>query len=96
MKRMHHTFQEYDCVELIADRPRYGEAGVYKGMQGWICFEKTVPDMALVNFPCYADAPDIATIAVYDRDLRLITREEADDWVNERMKAKHERKPGSP
>lgn len=84
--------KEYDCVELIADRVRYAEEGVYKGMQGWICFTKEVDGFSLVNFPCYGDHPDIATISVHDADLRVITKDEADDWINERIKAEHEGK----
>lgn len=32
--------KEFDCVERIADRARYRKEGVYKGMQGWICYAK--------------------------------------------------------
>lgn len=81
--------KEYDCVELITDRASYAKNGVYKGMQGWICFEKCVDGYSLVNFPCVGDRPDIATISVRDEDLRLITKGEADDWRNDKMKAEH-------
>lgn len=84
--------KEYDCVELLVDRGRYTKHGVYKGMQGWICFAKEVEGFSLVNFPCYGDDPDIATISVRDEDLRKITKEEADDWINNRIKAEREEK----
>ena len=84
--------KEYDSVELIIDRECYAKDGVYKGMQGWICFEKMNKDSSLVNFPCYGDHPDIATISVRDEDLRIITKDEADDWINDRIKAEREGK----
>ena len=63
-----------------------------KGIQGWICFAKEVVGFSLVNFPCYGNHPDIATISVRDEDLRIITKDEADDWINDRIKAEHEGK----
>ena len=84
--------KEYDSVELVVDRACYADDGVYKGLQGWICFEKSVEGYSLVNFPCYGDHPDIATISVRDEDLRIITKEESDDWINDRLKAEHEGK----
>ena len=82
--------KEYDCVELLVEKERYAKDGVHKGMQGWICYEKCVDGFSLVNFPCYGDHPDIATISVRDEDLRIIT--EGDDWINERIKAEYEGK----
>ena len=81
--------KEYDCVELITDRECYAKDGVYKGMQGWICFEKCVKGFSMVNFPCYGDHPDVGTIAVRDEDLRVIT--EGDDWINDRIRAEHKK-----
>ena len=92
MKNTNTELKEYDSVELITDRERYAKDGVYKGMQGWICYEKCVEGFSLVNFPCYGDHPDIATISVRDEDLRIITKAEADDWVNDRIKAEHDGK----
>ena len=82
--------KEYDSVEIIVEKERYTKHGVHKGMQGWICFEKSVEGYSLVNFPCYGDHPDIATIAVKDTDLIVIA--EGDDWVNDRIRAEHEGK----
>jgi len=79
--------KEYDCVELITDRECYAKDGVYKGMQGWICYEKCVEGYSLVNFPCYGDRPDIATISVRDEDLLVIL--EGDDQINERIQTEH-------
>ena len=79
--------KEYDCVELITDRECYAKVGVYKGMQGWICYEKCVEGYSLVNFPCYGDRPDIATISVRDEDLLVIL--EGDDQINERIQTEH-------
>ena len=42
MQNQKTELKEYDSVELIADKKRYAEHGVYKGMQGWICFAKEV------------------------------------------------------
>ena len=56
-------------------------------MQGWICYEKCVEGYSLVNFPCYGDRPDIATISVRDEDLLVIL--EGDDQINERIQAEH-------
>ena len=92
MKNNKTELKEYDCVELITDRECYAKDGVYKGMQGWICFAKEVAGFSLVNFPCYGNHPDIATISVRDEDLRIITKDEADDWINDRIKAEHEGK----
>ena len=36
--------KEYDSAELIVDRECCAKEGVYKGMQGWICFEKAIRD----------------------------------------------------
>ena len=84
--------KEMDTVEIIVEKERYAKEGVHKGMQGWICFEKCVEGCSLVNFPCYGDHPDIATITVCDEDLRLITLIETDEWINDRLKAEHEKK----
>ena len=84
--------KEYDSVELIVEKEKYTKHGVHKGMQGWICFAKEVEGFSLVNFPCYGNHPDIATISVRDEDLRIITKDEADDWINDRIKAEHEGK----
>ena len=92
MQNQKTELKEYDSVELIADKNRYAEHGVYKGMQGWICFAKEVEGFSLVNFPCYGDHPDIATITVHDEDLRVITPAETDEWINDRLKAEHEEK----
>jgi len=87
MKNKKTELKEYDCVELTVDRDRYAKEGVFKGMQGWICYEKCVDGFSLVNFPCYGDRPDIATISVHDEDLRVITRDESNDWINDWLKA---------
>ena len=82
--------KEYDSVELIVDRECYAKDGVYKGMQGWICYEKCVEGYSLVEFPLYGEAGIIATIDVLDKDLKIIP-----DWnarINERIKAEHEEK----
>lgn len=81
--------KEYDSVEIIVEKERYTKHGVHKGMQGWICFEKSVEGYSLVNFPQYGDHPDIATISVKDEDLTVIPDWNA--WVNERIRAKFEK-----
>lgn len=79
-------------IVLNASQTELANEGVYKGMQGWICFAKEVEGFSLVHFPCYGDHPDIATISVHDEALRMITKDEADDWVNDWLKAEHEGK----
>ena len=83
------NFKEYDCVELLTDREQYGKAGVYKSMQGWICHEVCVEGYALVEFPLYGEAGIVATIDVATKDLQKIPDWNA--WVNERIKAEHEK-----
>mgnify|MGYP005859068929 CR=1 FL=1 len=34
--------KEMDCVEVIVEKEKYAKEGVYKGMQGWICYDKKV------------------------------------------------------
>ena len=79
--------KEYDSVELLVEKEIYAKYGVHKGMQGWICYEKCVEGYSLVNFPCYGDRPDIATISVRDEDLLVIL--EGDDQINERIQTEH-------
>ena len=80
--------KEYDSVELIVDRECYAKDGVYKGMQGWICFDECSDGYWLVNFPQYGAKKDIATISVNEDDLKLIPKMDA--RVNERIKAQFE------
>lgn len=47
------------------------------------CYEQCVDGFSLVNFPGYGDRPDIATISVHDEDLRVITKEESNGWIND-------------
>ena len=92
MRKNNPKLKEYDSVELLVDRDRYAKDGVYKGMQGWVCFAKEIEGFSLVNFPCYGDHSNIATISVHDEDLRVIAKDESDDWINDRLKAEHEAK----
>ena len=58
--------KEMDCVEIIIDKKKYTNEGVYKGMQGWICHNECADGYWLVNFPQYGDKPNIATIGITD------------------------------
>ena len=80
--------KEMDNVELIVDRESYAKDGIYKGMQGWICYYKKVPGYSLVEFPLYGEEGIVGTICVKDEDLKLI-----DDWnahINKRIMVEHQ------
>ena len=57
--------KEIDCVEVIVDKKKYADEGVYKGMQGWICLDDCTDGYWLVNFPQYGENEDIATLSVH-------------------------------
>lgn len=78
--------KEMDCVEVIVEEKEYAEDGVHKGMQGWICDPRNITGSWLVNFPQYGEKDDIATIAVKEKDLKLLNKMDA--RVNERIKAR--------
>ena len=80
--------KEMDCVEVIVERERYIKDGVHQGMQGWICDSRNIDDSWLVNFPQCGEKRDIATIAVKEKDLKLIPAMYA--AVNEQIKAQFE------
>lgn len=82
--------KEYDLVELTVDRDCYTRHGIYKGMQGIICYEKCVEGYSLVEFSLYGEGGCIAVIDVRDVDLCVITQ--GDDWINDRIKAEREGK----
>ena len=82
--------KEMDCVEIIVDKKKYTNEGVYKGMQGWICHNECTDGYWLVNFPQYGDKPDIATISIHRDDMIVIPRMDA--GVNETIKAENEEK----
>lgn len=77
--------EEMDRVEVIVEKKKYALDGVHKGMQGWICHPDSIGGTWLVNFPQYGEKDDIATIAVDEKDLKLL--EGMDARVNERIKA---------
>ncbi len=77
--------EEMDCVEVIVEKRKYAVDGIHKGMQGWICDPRNITGSWLVNFPQYGEKDDIATIAVDEKDLKLL--EGMDARVNERIKA---------
>ena len=82
--------KEMDCVEIIIDKKKYTNEGVYKGMQGWICHNECADGYWLVNFPQYGDKPDIATISIHQDDMVVISKMDA--RINERIKAEREGK----
>ena len=57
-------------------------------MQGWICDPRNIDESWLVNFPQCGEKRDIATIAVKEKDLKLIPVMHA--AANEEIKAKFE------
>lgn len=80
--------KEMDCVEVTVEKERYAKDGVHQGMQGWICDSRNIDDSWLVNFPQCGEKQDIATIAVKEKDLKLIPVMHA--ALNEQIKAKFE------
>ena len=81
--------KEMDCVEVTVEKNKYARDGVHKGMQGWICDSRNIDDSWLVNFPQYGENPDIATIAIKEKDLLLLP-DGMSSKVNERIKAQFE------
>ena len=81
--------KEMDCVEVIVEKKIYAKDGVHKGMQGWICDPEFVSGTWLVNFPQCGENEDIATIGVYEEDMKEIDVMYA--IVNERIKAQFEK-----
>lgn len=82
--------KELDCVEVVVEKKRYADEGIYKGMQGWICDERIIEGRRLVNFPQYGEKEDIATLDILESDLKKIPIMDA--CVNERIRAQHEAK----
>ncbi len=80
--------KEMDCVELTVEKEKYIKNGVHQGMQGWICDSRNIDNSWLVNFPQCGENRDIATIAVKEKDLKLIPVMHA--AVNEQIKAQFE------
>ena len=80
--------KEMDCVEVTVEKERYTKDGVHQGMQGWICDSRNIDDSWLVNFPQCGEKQDIATIAVKEKDLKLIPVMHA--TVNEQIKSQFE------
>ena len=82
--------KELDCVEVVVEKKRYADEGIYKGMQGWICDERIIEGRRLVNFPQYGEKKDIATLDILESDIKKI--HVLDACVNERIRAQHEAK----
>lgn len=76
--------EEMDRVEVTVEKRKYAVDGVHKGMQGWICHPDSIGGTWLVNFPQYGEKDDIATIAVDEKDLKLL--QGMDAMVNDRLK----------
>ena len=77
--------KEMDCVEVIVEKEKYIKHGVHIGMQGWICLEESINGKWLVDFPQPMDKPQIATIGIYEADMKVIPQMDA--RINERIKA---------
>ena len=80
--------KEMDCVELIVEKEKYSKHGVHKGMQGWICDDRNIDFCWLVNFPQCDEKENIATIAIKEEDLKIISRMKA--GINEKIKSRFE------
>ena len=79
--------KELDCVEVIVDKKRYSDVGIYKGMHGWICDERKIDGRYLVNFPQYGEKEDIATLDILESDLLKIPVMDA--RINERIRRQY-------
>lgn len=77
--------KEMDCVEVIVEKEKYTKYGVHIGMQGWICHEESINGKWLVDFPQPMDKPQIATIGIHEKDLKIIPQMDA--RINEQIKA---------
>lgn len=70
--------KELDTVELITDRKRYNDAGVFKGMQGVIMDNRRIGTSWLVVFdgrPFDCDGIAVAEsidISVLEKDLKVV------------------------
>ena len=82
--------KELDCVEVVVEKKRYTDAGIHKGMQGWICDERIIEGRRLVNFPQYGEKEDIATLDILESDLKKIPVMDA--LVNEKIRADYKGK----
>lgn len=80
--------KEMDCVEVIVEKEKYAKYGVHIGMQGWICHEESINGKWLVDFPQPMDKPQIATIGIHEKYLKIIPQMDA--RVNEQIKAQFE------
>lgn len=80
--------KEYDCVEVIVEKEKYTRDGIYKGMQGWICWDECMDASWLVSFPQYGEKNNIATIGIKEEDLIAIPQMDA--RINEQIKAQFE------
>lgn len=79
--------KEMDCIEVIVENVKYAKEGVHKGMQGWICDERSIDSSWLVNFPQYGEKSDIATISIDEKDMILLPNG-MNARVNEQIKEK--------
>lgn len=82
--------KEMDCVEVIVDKKKYADEGVYKGMQGWICLDDCTDGYWLVNFPQYGENEDIAALSVHQDDLIVIPQMNA--RINAYIRIEHTKK----
>ena len=79
--------KELDCVEVTVEKKRYADAGIHKGMHGWICDKRIIEGRRLVIFPQYGENEDIATLDILEEDLMKISVMDA--RVNERIRAEY-------
>ena len=81
--------KEMDCVQIIVEKEKYAKHGVHKGMQGWICHDKSNFGYWLVCFPQMGENNNIATISIKEEDMKEIPVMDA--RVNEKIKAQFEK-----
>ena len=66
------TFQEYDMVELINDKPKYLNKGVKKGSIGTIMSEHAIKDEWYIIFTDTTTGKDIADMCVNVNDIKKL------------------------
>lgn len=64
--------KEYDSVVLVRNKDRYLKHGVEKDMTGWICDPRIIENQRLVQFERFGALPEVATISVKEKDIRVI------------------------
>ena len=66
--------REYDCVELVTEKPEYTREGVRKGMRGCVMAEYACNGKWGVIFSERYTGKDIADIDVHEDDVKVVDK----------------------